>query len=66
MATSVDGGPIPADHGGPVRTLIPHLYLWKSVKWVTGIKVLDHDVAGYWEQRGYHDRGDPFLEQRYR
>ena len=66
VATSVDGGPILADHGGPVRTLVPHLYLWKSVKWVTGIQVLERDVAGYWEQRGYHDRGDPFLEQRYR
>lgn len=66
VATSVDGAPIPAEHGGPIRTLVPHLYLWKSVKWVTGIQILDHDVAGYWEQRGYHDRGDPFLEQRYR
>jgi DMSO/TMAO reductase YedYZ molybdopterin-dependent catalytic subunit len=66
VATSVDGGPIPAEHGGPVRTLVPHLYLWKSVKWVTGIQVLDRDVPGYWEQRGYHDRGDPFAEERYR
>ncbi|MBX3284935.1 MAG: sulfite oxidase-like oxidoreductase [Actinobacteria bacterium] len=66
VATSVDGGPIPPEHGGPVRTLVPHLYLWKSVKWVTGIQVLDHDVPGYWEARGYHDRGDPFQEQRYR
>ena len=66
VATSVDGGPIPPEHGGPVRTLVPHLYLWKSVKWVTGIQVLDHDVPGYWEARGYHDRGDPFAEERYR
>ena len=66
VATSVDGGPIPADHGGPVRTLVPHLYLWKSVKWVTGIQVLERDVPGYWEARGYHDRGDPFAEERYR
>jgi len=66
IATSVDGGPIPAEHGGPIRSLVPHLYLWKSVKWITGIQVLDHDVPGYWEQRGYHDRGDPFQEQRYR
>ena len=66
IATSVEGGPIPAEHGGPIRTLVPHLYLWKSVKWVTGIQLLDHDVPGYWEARGYHDRGDPFQEQRYR
>lgn len=66
VATSVDGGPIPAEHGGPVRTLVPHLYLWKSVKWVTGIQLLDRDVPGYWEARGYHDRGDPFAEERYR
>jgi len=66
VATSVDGGPIPADHGGPVRTLVPHLYLWKSVKWVTGIQVLERDVPGYWEARGYHDRGDPFAEERFR
>ena len=66
VATAVDDGPIPAMHGGPVRTLVPHLYLWKSAKWVTGIQVLGRDVSGYWEQRGYHDRGDPFLEQRYR
>ncbi|MEZ5137380.1 MAG: sulfite oxidase-like oxidoreductase [Acidimicrobiales bacterium] len=66
VATSVDGGPIPSDHGGPVRTLVPHLYLWKSVKWVTGIQVLERDVPGYWEARGYHDRGDPFAEERYR
>ena len=66
VATSVDGGPIPAEHGGPVRTLVPHLYLWKSVKWVTGIQLLERDVPGYWEVRGYHDRGDPFAEERYR
>lgn len=66
VATSVDGGPIPAEHGGPVRTLVPHLYLWKSVKWVTGIQVLEQDVPGYWEVRGYHDRGDPFVEERFR
>lgn len=65
VATSVEGGPIPAMHGGPVRTLVPHRYLWKSVKWVTGIQVLRRDVSGYWEQRGYHHRGDPFLEERY-
>ncbi len=49
-----------------MRTLVPHLYLWKSVKWVTGIQVLERDVPGYWEARGYHDRGDPFAEERFR
>ena len=66
IATSVDGDTIPAEHGGPIRTLVPHLYFWKSAKWLTGIQVLDHDEPGYWEVRGYHDYGDPFLEQRYR
>lgn len=66
IATSVDGGPIPAEHGGPVRAVVPHLYFWKSAKWLTGIQVLDHDEPGYWEARGYHDYGDPFAEQRYR
>ncbi len=66
IVDTYDGAPLPLAHGGPLRLLVPHLYLWKSVKWVTGIQLLDHDVPGYWEQRGYHDRGDPFLEQRYR
>jgi DMSO/TMAO reductase YedYZ molybdopterin-dependent catalytic subunit len=60
-----DGEPLAAEHGGPARLLVPHLYFWKSAKWVSGIEVLDHDVRGFWEQNGYHDRGDPWLEQRY-
>jgi DMSO/TMAO reductase YedYZ molybdopterin-dependent catalytic subunit len=60
-----DGGPLPVEHGGPARLLVPHLYFWKSAKWVSGIEVLDHDVQGFWEVNGYHDRGDPWLEQRY-
>lgn len=60
-----EGEPLPADHGGPVRLLVPHLYFWKSAKWVTGLHLLDHDEPGFWEQNGYHDRGDPWLEQRY-
>lgn len=60
-----DGGPLPAEHGGPVRMLVPHLYFWKSAKWVRELEVLDHDVAGFWERNGYHAYGDPFLEQRY-
>ena len=60
-----DGRPLPRDHGGPVRLLVPHLYFWKSAKWVTRLTLLDHDQQGFWEQNGYHDRGDPWLEQRY-
>jgi DMSO/TMAO reductase YedYZ molybdopterin-dependent catalytic subunit len=60
-----EGRPLPVDHGGPVRLLVPHLYFWKSAKWVTRLTVLDHDEPGFWERNGYHDRGDPWLEQRY-
>ena len=60
-----DGEPLPRDHGGPARMIVPHLYFWKSAKWVSGIEVLDHDEPGFWEVRGYHNRGDPWLEQRY-
>ena len=60
-----DGAPLPADHGGPARLLVPHLYFWKSAKWVSGIRLLDHDEPGFWERNGYHDRGDPWAEQRY-
>lgn len=60
-----EGKPLPPEHGGPVRMLVPHLYFWKSAKWIGGIRVLDHDEPGFWEVRGYHDRGDPWKEQRY-
>ena len=60
-----DGEPLPREHGGPVRLLVPHLYFWKSAKWVTRIAVMDHDEPGFWERNGYHDLGDPWLEQRY-
>ena len=60
-----DGAPLPVEHGGPARLLVPHLYFWKSAKWVAGLRVLDHDEPGFWEVNGYHDRGDPWLEQRY-
>ena len=60
-----EGKPLPVDHGGPVRLLVPHLYFWKSAKWVTRLRLLDHDQQGFWERNGYHDRGDPWLEQRY-
>jgi DMSO/TMAO reductase YedYZ molybdopterin-dependent catalytic subunit len=65
VAFEVDGAPLPREHGGPVRLLVPHLYFWKSAKWVTGLQVLDHDEPGFWEVRGYHNRGDPWREQRY-
>ncbi len=60
-----EGKPLPREHGGPVRLLVPHLYFWKSAKWVTRITLLDHDQQGFWERNGYHDLGDPWLEQRY-
>jgi DMSO/TMAO reductase YedYZ molybdopterin-dependent catalytic subunit len=60
-----EGAPLSAEHGGPVRLLVPHLYFWKSAKWVTRLTLLDHDEQGFWERNGYHDRGDPWTEQRY-
>jgi DMSO/TMAO reductase YedYZ molybdopterin-dependent catalytic subunit len=61
----VDGRDLPTEHGGPARLLVPHLYFWKSAKWVAGLRLMDHDERGFWERNGYHDRGDPWLEQRY-
>ncbi len=60
-----EGRPLQREHGGPARLLVPHLYFWKSAKWVSGLELLDHDTPGFWERNGYHDRGDPWLEQRY-
>ncbi|MFI1412582.1 sulfite oxidase-like oxidoreductase [Streptomyces sp. NPDC020707] len=57
--------PLPAEHGGPARLIVPHLYFWKSAKWIAGIRLLDHDEPGFWEQNGYHHRGNPWEEQRY-
>lgn len=57
--------PLPRAHGGPVRLLVPHLYFWKSAKWITRLTLLDHDQHGFWERNGYHDLGDPWREQRY-
>jgi DMSO/TMAO reductase YedYZ molybdopterin-dependent catalytic subunit len=61
-----DGEPISADHGGPVRGMVPQLYAWKSAKWICGIELVEHDQAGYWERGGYHMRGDPWVEERFR
>jgi DMSO/TMAO reductase YedYZ molybdopterin-dependent catalytic subunit len=60
-----DGEPLTAEHGGPLRLIVPHLYAWKSVKWVRGFILLDHDRLGFWERNGYHAYGDPWKEQRY-
>ncbi len=57
--------PLPAEHGGPARLLVPHLYFWKSAKWLRRLEVMDYFERGFWENLGYHDRGDPWLEQRY-
>jgi len=60
-----DDADLPAEHGGPARLLVPHLYLWKSAKWVRGIRLLTEDEPGFWESLGYHMYGDPWQEQRY-
>ena len=65
VAFGYDGAPLPPEHGGPARLLVPHLYFWKSAKWVRGLQLLARDESGFWEQLGYHDRGDPWHEQRY-
>jgi DMSO/TMAO reductase YedYZ molybdopterin-dependent catalytic subunit len=65
LALSHNGEPLPAEHGGPVRLLVPHLYFWKSAKWVRGLELLADDYPGFWEQNGYHMRGDPWCEERY-
>ncbi|OSI21510.1 sulfite oxidase-like oxidoreductase [Bradyrhizobium canariense] len=65
LAHSWSGEPLSAEHGGPVRLVVPHLYFWKSAKWVQSIEFLTEDAPGFWEVRGYHNRGDPWAEQRY-
>lgn len=65
IALRYDGKPLPPDHGGPARLLVPHLYFWKSAKWVKGLQFTPRDEAGFWELRGYHLYGDPWREQRY-
>ena len=65
VAFEYDGEALAAEHGGPARLLVPHLYLWKSAKWVRGLDLLLQDEPGFWEQLGYHDYGDPWREQRY-
>jgi DMSO/TMAO reductase YedYZ molybdopterin-dependent catalytic subunit len=65
LAHSWQGKPITAEHGGPMRLLLPKLYLWKSAKWLRHITFMDKDSPGYWERRGYHMHGDPWTEERY-
>jgi DMSO/TMAO reductase YedYZ molybdopterin-dependent catalytic subunit len=65
IAHEYDGAPLRPEHGGPARLLVPHLYFWKSAKWVNGLDLMTEDDPGFWEQLGYHDYGDPWREQRY-
>jgi DMSO/TMAO reductase YedYZ molybdopterin-dependent catalytic subunit len=65
IATRYDDAPLAPEHGGPARLLVPHLFFWKSAKWVRGIELLGGDSPGFWERNGYHNYGDPWREQRY-
>jgi DMSO/TMAO reductase YedYZ molybdopterin-dependent catalytic subunit len=65
VAFNYGGAPLAPEHGGPARLLVPHLYFWKSAKWVRGLEIMTRDRSGFWEQLGYHDYGDPWREQRY-
>ena len=66
LADELEGGPVPVEHGGPMRLLVPHLYAWKSAKFVTRLRFMEQDEPGFWEVRGYHDVGDPWSEERFR
>ena len=65
FAHSWNGEPLTKDHGGPLRLVVPKLYAWKSAKWVNGLEFMEHDKRGFWEDAGYHDRGDPWKEERF-
>jgi len=65
VAVKYDGAPLAPEHGGPARLLVPHLYFWKSAKWVRQLRLMDRDERGFWESLGYHNYGDPWREQRY-
>jgi DMSO/TMAO reductase YedYZ molybdopterin-dependent catalytic subunit len=65
VAYEFGGEPLQPEHGGPARLLIPHLYFWKSAKWVRGLRLTHADEPGFWETYGYHNHGDPWQEQRY-
>lgn len=65
IVDTYQGRPLAPEHGGPARLLVPHLYFWKSAKWVRGLRFVPEDEPGFWERYGYHNHGDPWLEQRY-
>lgn len=65
FAHTLLGEPLPADHGGPLRLVVPHLYAWKSAKWINGLEFLMEEQLGFWERNGYHRRGEPWAEERY-
>jgi DMSO/TMAO reductase YedYZ molybdopterin-dependent catalytic subunit len=65
VAYEYGGRPLPPEHGGPARLVVPHLYFWKSAKWVNGLQFMEFDRRGFWESLGYHNRGDPWKEERY-
>jgi DMSO/TMAO reductase YedYZ molybdopterin-dependent catalytic subunit len=65
LAWEFDGEPLERAHGGPARLLVPHLYFWKSAKWIHGIELMHEDIPGFWESNGYHIYGDPWREERY-
>jgi len=66
VATRYGGEPLAPEHGGPARLVVPHLYFWKSAKWIRSLEFMAHDRRGFWESLGYHNYGDPWKEQRYR
>lgn len=65
FAHTLFGQPLPAEHGGPMRSVVPHIYAWKSAKWINGLEFLDKQQLGFWERNGYHHRGEPWAEERY-
>jgi DMSO/TMAO reductase YedYZ molybdopterin-dependent catalytic subunit len=65
FAHTLFGEPLPPQHGGPMRLVVPHLYAWKSAKWINGLEFLSHTELGFWERNGYHHRGEPWAEERY-
>lgn len=65
FAHTLFGEPLPADHGGPLRLVVPHLYAWKSAKWINGLEFLEQEELGFWERNGYHRRGEPWAVERY-
>jgi DMSO/TMAO reductase YedYZ molybdopterin-dependent catalytic subunit len=65
VAYQYDDKLLPAEHGGPARLVVPHLYFWKSAKWIRGLRFMEKDLPGFWEVRGYNNHGDPWKEERY-